>query len=667
MHTRHRLIAITMVMYLFAVAMAESADKYVSPTGANNPPYATWADAATNIQTAATAAADSETVWVTNGTYTLSSQLNIQKNITLKSVNGPALTIIDGNNAVRCLYTDLTTIDGFTFTNGFDAASVGVGVYCISDTVVTNCVISGNNAGTQGGGVYVRVNGVTLSDCEISGNTAVTEGGGVYFGSSATDGIVSNCTIRANEAGNGGGIYIFTAGPLVIGCDIIGNISTNSAAHTGGGGVALRLGGKIDNCVISENQATNEGGGVRFSYSGELTNCIVNSNKSFDCGGGISFGTSATGTVVNCTIAGNETEKNGGGIYWFGDALSAFIKDCVISNNTARYLGATKQGGGGIFCNYVSGTMNVIVDSCDIVNNWVLGYRADLINGGGGGIYTLCTILITNCVISGNTSEGCVGGMMLDGSKGNIATVKNCIISNNHAVNCGGVYMYNTNVLENCTVSDNTVTSAYAGVYMRYPAATMSNCVISGNIAGTNYGGIFMTDRAELINCLISDNTASNIGGGVYMLKEGTIRNCTIAGNNADTTTGYGSGLCLHPADNHILVENCIIYSNNVSGVHSNWSAVTTTYIHLTNSCSDLSMNPFGAGNITAYPKFTDVQAGNYRLRAGSPCINTGINHDWMIESKDLDGNPRLDAWSHIVDMGCYEHIATKGCLFSIH
>ncbi len=57
--------------------------------------------------------------------------------------------------------------------------------------------------------------------------------------------------------------------------------------------------------------------------------------------------------------------------------------------------------------------------------------------------------------------------------------------------------------------------------------------------------------------------------------------------------------------------------------------------------------------------------AGNYRLNANSPCVNTGSNQDWMTNAVDLDGNRRIDRFSGRVDMGAYE-LFPKGTIFSI-
>jgi hypothetical protein len=53
-----------------------------------------------------------------------------------------------------------------------------------------------------------------------------------------------------------------------------------------------------------------------------------------------------------------------------------------------------------------------------------------------------------------------------------------------------------------------------------------------------------------------------------------------------------------------------------------------------------------------------NTNAGNYRLSQGSPCINAGLNQSWMVTNRiDLDGHRRIDVFSRIVDMGCYEYL----------
>jgi len=51
--------------------------------------------------------------------------------------------------------------------------------------------------------------------------------------------------------------------------------------------------------------------------------------------------------------------------------------------------------------------------------------------------------------------------------------------------------------------------------------------------------------------------------------------------------------------------------------------------------------------NVDIYDGIQPNGAGNYRLAANSPCIDTGTNYSWMLDavdvrSKDMDGRMRV-------------------------
>ena len=74
-----------------------------------------------------------------------------------------------------------------------------------------------------------------------------------------------------------------------------------------------------------------------------------------------------------------------------------------------------------------------------------------------------------------------------------------------------------------------------------------------------------------------------------------------------------------------------------------------------TGSCKNCCITPMPktGNNITNAPLFVDAEAGDFRLRWDSPCIDAGSN-DYVQTSTDLAGNRRMQG-KH-VDIGCYEY-----------
>src|SRR3974390_2572754 len=143
-------------LLLAAPSGAFAATLYVSRTSATpQPPYRSWATAADKIQDAIDAAQDGDTVLVNDGVYSVGgravgdeffmNRAAIDRAITVKSVNGPGVTVIDGAIADRCVYLGSgALLSGFTVTRGSGGVTFGGGVWCEPNGVVTKCVISGN-------------------------------------------------------------------------------------------------------------------------------------------------------------------------------------------------------------------------------------------------------------------------------------------------------------------------------------------------------------------------------------------------------------------------------------------------------------------------------------------------------------------------------------------
>jgi hypothetical protein len=245
-------------------------------------PYTNWATAANVLQDAIDSAAAGDLILVTNGVYAsggrfgrgigLTNRVVLDRAVTLQSVNGPLVTIIqgyqvpgttNGPGAIRCAYlTNGAVLSGFTLTNGATLGSTAVdpkttqpggGTYCESTAcVVSNCIYTGNSAFFWGGGA----DGGTLNNCVIVGNTA-SEAGGANFA------MLNNCLVISNRASLwGGGVSRGTSRN----CTIAGNSAPTSGGFDG------QSDGVLDNCILYYNSATN---GPNYTRGAAYNGCCT--------------------------------------------------------------------------------------------------------------------------------------------------------------------------------------------------------------------------------------------------------------------------------------------------------------------------------------------------------------------------------------------------------
>ena len=146
----------------------------VDPASASpQAPYSTWQTAATTVQDAIDGAVDGDIVLATNGVYSrggkvmvsdLTNRVALNKALTVISVNGYANTVIEGQwdsvttngpGAIRCVWIgNGAVLNGFTLRNGATRGGglittdlqYGGGAWLSSNAVITDCVLTNNNA-----------------------------------------------------------------------------------------------------------------------------------------------------------------------------------------------------------------------------------------------------------------------------------------------------------------------------------------------------------------------------------------------------------------------------------------------------------------------------------------------------------------------------------------
>ena len=93
--------------------------------------------------------------------------------------------------------------------SGNNSASDGGGLANVATLSLTGGTVTGNMAGSSGGGLWDRSGTSTLTNTTVSGNTALGHGGGLYSVTSTLN--LSGCTLSGNQAtgpgARGGGLF----------------------------------------------------------------------------------------------------------------------------------------------------------------------------------------------------------------------------------------------------------------------------------------------------------------------------------------------------------------------------------------------------------------------------------------------------------------------------
>jgi len=344
-----------MIISILVIIKCHADTHYVSLSGTNNSPYTNWADASTDVTWAVTAAGANDTVLVTNGVYYPTQRCYTASIITLRSVNGRDVTIINGaNNTNICAELGSSSVfDGFTVTNCYNTKFYGLlsittvrNCLFVNNTTkggtvsgcssVTNCIFKNNSASTLSGAIYAAggAAGITIAGCYFEGNYANAYGGACDIRSQ--NNTVSNCVFINNRARvYGGALFLSsTVNNFILNCTFTENVVAGDPTEAFGGGIYCDTGPTtIKDCSIIGNIASNVGGGicVRWQANATIQNCLIARNQSTtNTGGGIWM---TNGNVESCTIVSNYAKVSGGGLYFAGSGNTG--TNNIIYFNTA--------------------------------------------------------------------------------------------------------------------------------------------------------------------------------------------------------------------------------------------------------------------------------------------------------------------------------------------
>jgi PKD repeat protein len=592
---------------------------YVAPGGGNPvAPYTSWSTAATNIQGAMNAATlPGALVLVSNGVY---APISLSKLLTVRSVNGPVLTVINGGGSNRCVYLiSGATLSGFTLTNGV-ALYGGGGLYCESaNAVVSNCVVSGNSAfpgwrlgypapsGGAGGGAY----GGTLINCVLTNNVVLDyydPFGAPGAGGGAAGGTLNNCMLAANSAYCGGGAYFCTLNN----CTISGN---SASGPEGGGGAGACT---LNNCTVTGNSAS--GLGLSSAGGGEadctLNNCIVYFNTA-------PRRANYSGSTLNYCCTTPQPTNGLGNISLDPQLASAWrlsaASPCRGSGNAANTAGTDIDGEPwasppSIGCDdYHAGTLTgplsvgiaasftnvlmgfvvqltALIDGRAAANSWDFGdgitatnqpytshawaalgdyaviFRAYNESQSGG-----ITGTVTVHVATGVHYVAASGGNPVAPYSSWATAATNIQDAVDAAIEPGALVLVTNGIYAPIAADKRlAVRSVHGAPFTSIDGGHSNQCISLGNTAslsgftlthgvdrGTGGGG---AKGGTLNDCILSGNSTVSFGGGAASC---TLNNCTLEGNSA-TYEGGGAFNCM--LNNCVLKGNSALYGGGASG-----------------------------------------------------------------------------------------------------
>lgn len=321
-------------------------------------PYNSFSNAAATVSAAVALAVPGCTVTVSNGLYEVSSQIVVNKGITVRGLTGdPEDVIVRNTHAISgdCEFRAFKVesadalVSGVAMENGASRNRLGGGLFvsagCVSNCVIRNCSLQSSYYGCGAG---VRLDGANarLTHCVVTNNVlsgSSTEwyrcaGVSLKGGASA-----ENCLIAYNRAtGSGtpssivGGVLMESEGDRLINCTIVSNV-VEYPVTSAWAGLRPSWHGTVQNCVIAENynlspqvEQVGEDGtktyvpvegpqlasvaGYADSYVG---NCVTDQPTATD-----KFTVAASGTLFRDFASGDLEPALGGPLYDAGLAVT---------------------------------------------------------------------------------------------------------------------------------------------------------------------------------------------------------------------------------------------------------------------------------------------------------------------------------------------------------
>ena len=199
-------------------------------------------------------------------------------------------------------------------------------------------------------------------------------------------------------------------------------------------------------------------------------------------------------------------------------------------------------------------------------------------------------------------------------------------------------------------------------------SSQVQSCVFTGNGAQLGAGlHLDLPTAAAVANSVFFQNQATRDGGALWVHLHASmtvIANCSISGNSA----GYRGGGVYEAHNGYYALglHNSMLWGNS--------AALGSPQIYgMRVHCCTVQGGYAGTGNLSSDPLLVSPVTGDFRLYAGSPCIDSGDNASVPAGlAADLDLNQRFFddpsttdngvGTAPIVDRGAYEFGSPAAC-----
>lgn len=563
--------------------------------------------------------------------------------------------VLSASGAGALLAADrVTVLDCVIARNRATAIGAGVSIVLCQEPRIVRTRFEDNSIEpwpAGGAGLFVRgtsgeaVGSLELNGCEFIGNTM-------------------RGTVTGSAPRGGAAVAVQFLGINANGCVFRDNTVTvlRAAPDSTVGGAVATLTPSIDNavvfafegCVFERNIADGTdgfgtyGGAVFVDERARFTSCLFRDNRAIwrvdadpvlivrdGAGGAIGYvqlafpGDDASLLIDDCVFEGNQaiatdefSRAAGGAVLASGARAVSITRSQFASNQTRSSIWDCSTSGGGAVAVTFSppDAAPTLIDASTFLDNAVTIDRV-LAAGGGGAVAINHDTIIRDSEFRGNAVFH-----RLDGSD------REAIVLGSAILGLGGNL-----TLERCAVVDNRFE------HLETP------------VPGVEFGAVAVTEEFNcaslglltLRSTLIAENHATG-HPGLYVEERAVIENSTIAGNVSSGEAAAGLRYSsVRDLPDQITLKSSIVFANRgVSGTPREQQIDIGRLPGALSAGSSLIEgwdDAFPADCTSGEdPRFHDQTAGDYRLSAGSPAIDSAAAPAMPQAALDLNGLPRF-------------------------